>query len=138
MHPDITRKASRKPLRLHAKVALLTLSALDRRTRAAKRVKQHLDRLRKQCGGTFTAEQQAAAERLAIANALVEDRQTRALAGERIGLFGLTWAEAQRRRAERDLQRLIKVRPRRTRLPSWMARLPELEISDNEEAEQTK
>jgi hypothetical protein len=118
---------------LHAKARLLTLSALDRRTKAWVQVKRHLDRLRAQCGGTFTAEQEIAAKRLAIAAALVEDRQTRALAGEQIGLFGLSWAEGQRRRAERDLQRLIKHKPRRVRLPRWMAKLPELEVSDDEE-----
>jgi hypothetical protein len=92
--------------------------------------------MRKAAGGKLSDEQLALAKRVAVFAALAEDCATRLLAGERL-YSAAAWLSAERRRAEAALARSIKARPKRVRLPHWMARLPELEVDGEEEAEQT-
>jgi hypothetical protein len=115
MRPDSTQI----PPGYNPKTRLVTLQSLDGRCKASRRVKAHLDRLRRAAGGRLSPDQQVVAERAAILAALIEDAQVRMLAGEKIGFNGLAWLEAGRRRAERDLAKLIKARPRKYRWPKW-------------------
>jgi hypothetical protein len=128
MRPD----TAEKPPRSQPKVRLLTLASLDGRTKARRTIKQRINAYRVRCGGRFTVEQAVAAERAAILAALLEHQQVRMLRGEDIGLQGLSWFTVSLRHAERDLEKLIEHKPKRTRGPRWAGPRPETLYDDNE------
>lgn len=93
------------------KVQLLTLAALDGRTRAARRARALAAAFRRELGGPASVAQTAAIERAAALCALAEDTRTRRLAGDlSVTLEDLVRVDSA---ADRSVRRL-GIRPEQT------------------------